>query len=217
MCFPASVLRLDALLASTGSGATTVPRLHRYYGGAKTSRFPSRRASLPSLGDTMPAPDCSLLCFFGCPSAQAWTLLCRRPSGSPVMETTRPPRFLGHPLHICPALRPRPGLRAKPFRHVGAAPAIYTTKAPAITFFRGSITRLLRSLSTLRPQGRPRPTQDSLPAAGYALPSGIGYPQSGYERFLMPISHFPPFPGLTWREQIEYLTALVVCHWLTVQ
>jgi hypothetical protein len=98
-CFRASVLQLDALLPSAGSGAATVPRLHRYYGGAKTSRCPSRRASLPSLGDTMSAPVCSLLCFFGCPSAQAWTLVPRCPSGSPVMETTRPPRFLGRPLH----------------------------------------------------------------------------------------------------------------------
>ena len=191
MCFPASVLRLDALLPSTGSGAATVPPLHQYYGGAKTPRCLSRRASLPSLGDTMPASDCSLLCFLGCRSAQAWTLLRRRPSGPPVMETTRPPRFLGHPLRICPALGPRPGRRAKPSRHAGAAPAHSTTKAPTRSNFRGSITRLLRSLSTLRPRGRPRPTQDSLPAAGYALPGGIGYPQGGYERFLMPISHLP--------------------------
>jgi hypothetical protein len=27
------------------------------------------------------------------------------------------------------------------------------------------------------------PTQNSLPAAGQALPGGIGYPQSSYERF----------------------------------
>jgi hypothetical protein len=113
-CFLASVLQLDALLPSAGSGAATVPRLHQYYGGAKTSRCPSRRASLPSLGDTMSTPVYSLLCFLGCSSAQARTLVPRRPSGSPVMETTRPPRFLGRPLHICPALRPRPGLRAKP-------------------------------------------------------------------------------------------------------
>ena len=69
--------------------------------------------------------------------------------------------------------------------------------------FRGSITRLLRSLSTLR-RRRPRPAQDSLPAAGYALPGGIGYPQGGYEKFLMPISHLPPFPGLAWRDDSLY-------------
>ena len=67
--------------------------------------------------------------------------------------------------------------------------------------FRGSITRLLRSLSTLRRRGRPRPAQDSLPAAGYALPGGIGYPQGGYEKFQMPISHLPPFPSLAWRDE----------------
>jgi hypothetical protein len=39
--------------------------------------------------------------------------------------------------------------------------------------FRGSITRLWCSLSTLRPGGRPPRTQDSLPAAGQALPGGL--------------------------------------------
>ena len=35
-----AVLRLDALLPSTGSGAATVPPLHQYYGGAKTPSLP---------------------------------------------------------------------------------------------------------------------------------------------------------------------------------
>ena len=125
----------------------------------------------------------------------------RRESSVLDPATTRPPRFLGHPLRICPALGPRPGRRAKPSRHAGAAPAHSTTKAPTRSNFRGSITRLMRSLSTLRPRGRPRPTQDSLPAAGYALPGGIDYPQGGYERFLMPVSHLPPPPGLAWRDE----------------
>ena len=86
------------------------------------------------------------------------------------------------------------------FRHASAAPALSTAKAPTSNFFQGSITRLLRSLSTLRRQGHPCPAQDSLPAAGYALPDGICYPRGGYERFLMPISHLPPFPGLAWRD-----------------
>jgi len=50
------------------------------------------------------------------------------------------------------------------------------TRLPRVLFFRGSITRLTCSLSTLRREGRPSTTQDSLPAAGQALPGGVGYP-----------------------------------------
>ena len=46
-------------------------------------------------------------------------------------------------------------------------------KAPRIFVFRGSITRPLTWLSTLRRVGRPTATQDSLLAAGPALPGGI--------------------------------------------
>ncbi len=49
--------------------------------------------------------------------------------------------------------------------------------------FRGSIARRLIWLSTLRRGGYPPTTQDSLPAAGPALPDGIGYPQGSDERF----------------------------------
>ena len=49
--------------------------------------------------------------------------------------------------------------------------------------FRGSITQRLISLSTLRRGGHPPTAQDSLPAAGPALPDGIGYPQGFNERF----------------------------------
>ncbi len=48
---------------------------------------------------------------------------------------------------------------------------------------RGSITRLQHSLSTLRSAGYPTTAQDSLPAAGQALPGGTGYPQGLCERF----------------------------------
>ena len=130
-CFPAPVLRLDALLPSAGSGAATVPPLPRYYGGAKTARCPSRRASLPSLGGTTTAPAASLLHVHGRSPVQARTLVCRRPSGSPVMETSSSPRFLGHPFRICPALRPRPGRRASPFRHVRCCPRIVDCEGPS--------------------------------------------------------------------------------------
>jgi hypothetical protein len=49
--------------------------------------------------------------------------------------------------------------------------------------FRGSITQRLISLSTLRSDGHPSPRKTRFPAAGPALPDGIGYPQGFNERF----------------------------------
>src|SRR3954452_18320833 len=51
------------------------------------------------------------------------------------------------------------------------------------------------SLSTLRSAGYPGTTQDSLPAAGQALPDGAGYPQGPIERFPLSLPPFPNFPG----------------------
>jgi len=59
--------------------------------------------------------------------------------------------------------------------------------------FRGSITQRLISLSTLRSDGYPSPRKTRLPAAGPALPDGIGYPQGFSERFH--ICDDPPFPS----------------------
>ena len=56
-------------------------------------------------------------------------------------------------------------------------------RLPRLDSFRGSITRLRHSLSTLRREDRSSTTQDSLPAAGQALPVGFGYPQGPDERF----------------------------------
>jgi len=42
--------------------------------------------------------------------------------------------------------------------------------------FRGSITRPVHSRSTLRRADHSTTTQDSLPAAGRALPGGVDYP-----------------------------------------
>src|SRR3954469_9160654 len=59
------------------------------------------------------------------------------------------------------------------------------------------MARPAHSLSTLRSAGYPNTTQDSLPAAGQALPDGIGYPQGSNERFLR--YNASPFPKLPWR------------------
>ena len=48
-----------------------------------------------------------------------------------------------------------------------------TSSAPTTKLFRGSITRPAHSLSTLGREGHPSTTQDSLPAAGQALPDRV--------------------------------------------
>src|SRR5258707_7130470 len=74
---------------------------------------------------------------------------------------------------------------ARPSTRVGLAPAMTTTKAPT----RSQLSRLNRTASGLAvyasSRALPHATQSSLPAAGQALPDGIGYPQGCYERFLM--------------------------------
>src|SRR5258707_12121736 len=74
---------------------------------------------------------------------------------------------------------------ARPSTRVGLAPAMTTTKAPT----RSQLSRLNRTASGLAvyasSRALPHATQNSLPAAGQALPDGIGYPQGCYERFLM--------------------------------
>jgi len=103
--------------------------------------------------------------------------------GRVLVETAASPMFLGNPhLCLCPALRPRRIDRTRPLRCGDAAPILTTRKATAMNF-RGSITRLRHSLSTLRRTGHPVTTQDSLPAAGQALPDGLDYPQGSNERF----------------------------------
>ena len=62
------------------------------------------------------------------------------------------------------------------------------------------MARPAHSLSTLRSAGYPNTTQDSLPAAGQALPDGIGYPQGPIERFLLIAS---PLPKLSWRTKLS--------------
>src|SRR6516162_8586903 len=69
--------------------------------------------------------------------------------------------------------------------------------------YRGSIARRLISLSTLRRGSCPPTTQDSLPAAGPALPDGIGYPQGSRERFQA--MSCPPLPSFLAQGQFIFL------------
>jgi len=62
--------------------------------------------------------------------------------------------------------RPRGNLRARPLQRFDVASALTTAFGFPNCAFRGSITQPSCSLSTLRREGRPSTTQDSLPAGG---------------------------------------------------
>ena len=113
------------------------------------------------------------------------------------VETAGPPTFLGNPLCLCPALRPRRDQRTRPFG-TSARPPLIPRRGLLHWNFRGSITRLRHSLSTLRRMGRPTTTQDSLPAAGQALPDGLPtrrVPTKGFRVVSYISSSFPKLRG----------------------
>jgi hypothetical protein len=156
---------------------------------------PSRVTSLPSLGGTTRA--LSLRSHrHGVrrrgPGAFAYSL--RLPLAGSGVETTGPPRFLGNPrvraLLFDPGGTETPGHTAPPC----CLPRPQRCRLPQTGYFRGSITQPTHSLCTLRSAGYPNTTQHSLPAAGQALPGGIGYPLGPNERFQPIIAS--PFPRL---------------------
>ena len=186
-CFPPAVPYLDAPLPSTGSPQVRVPLLPRYYQGAATP------CVLPTgLGCPCPAVPLSLHARFAPPGgacAAGGRGLLRLRAGSPLAgwyggddrasHVPEEPR-----LCLCPALRPR---RDRTHQAITARPVLPPLKPPRRLphcQFRGSITRLRHSLSPPRSVGYPTTTQDSLPAAGLALPDGLAYPQGSNERFL---------------------------------
>jgi len=109
------------------------------------------------------------------------------------VETTGPPRFLGDLL--VRALLFDPGGFSAPGQH-GALmlpSVITTTSAPAIRLFRGSITQPARLLSTLRSEGCPSATQDSLPGGGQPFP-GRGLMPCKVPKKVSEILHLFPLP-----------------------
>jgi hypothetical protein len=83
----------------------------------------------------------------------------------------------------------------KPIEWVDVAPVAMTTKAPATwpsfeAQSHGFCTHCLRFVPPLLTT-----TQDSLPAGGYPLPGGSGYPLGSVERFQTSTRH-PPLLGL---------------------
>ncbi len=140
----------------------------------------------------------SLPRFLGCAPRGPGLWYAGVPPALPGMETTSSPRFLGHPFRICPALRPRPGRRAKPSAR-RYCPRLVDDEGPNKFLFRGSITQLLRSLSTLHRPGRPirRKTRFRLPLRF----TGWDWLPTGWLRTVSDAtSHHPPFPDFAWRD-----------------
>jgi hypothetical protein len=134
-------------LPSTGSRGS-VPQLRRYYGSI--GLLAVRLASLRFLRSAIP--------------------LTRRRQELPGSWWT-----LAHvPCSSTPAgpLHQAIGRSALLFGASVLPSASSTASAPTTHSFRGSIARPARSLSTLRSQGRPWSTQDSLPAGGSPWPVG---------------------------------------------
>ena len=118
----------------------------------------------------------------------------RLPSGL-TMETSGALRFLGNPGGHCPCSSTPAGsgrLSGPRVSCLTRPPHTSRTRAPRVFHFRGSITRPLTWLSTLRRVSRPTATQDSLPAAGPALPGEIRTPRVSMKGFRVQVSSSLP-------------------------
>ena len=107
-------------------------------------------------------------------------------------ETTSSPKFPENPDVPAPCSLTPASPACQAIRQVGAAPrALYYGGAP-----REVISGLNRKASALAvyasQDGSLHTTQDSLPAAGQALPGGIKYPQGSNERFQIGSIHLVP-------------------------
>ena len=192
-CFPPAVSWPGAPFPPRGPSG----RFPRFAGTIKALRLPAARPA-------------ALRCLrLAVPRSHSFVSLPRRTSAPPrawswspgisgrdfAEETTGSPKFLGNP--DCPfALFIDPGRTAgtRPLRCRDAASWYVNSDGSREEVFRRSIARLSDSLSTLRSAGHPATTQDSLPAAGQALPGGLStrrVPMKGFR--VAPTSH-PPFP-----------------------
>ena len=168
-----------------------VPPLPRYYQDATTSRRPSRRASFPSLGGTIPAR------FIRSLRAQArrpgaWDLISRCPSGDSGWRRLDLPRSRGTRLCLCPALRPRRDRTHQTISMRRCCPRCVHDEGSHDGSFgaqsHGLGTRCLRFAGWVAPS--PRKTRFRLP--GQALPGGVDNPQGSDERFQICVLHVIP-------------------------
>ena len=153
---------------------------------AATPCRPSRRASFPSLGDTIVPSHLFVPASLGRRLRINLELVSRYLRPAATMETTGSPKFPGSPGDHSPCSSD-PGVT----RHADGSrcrsclprpPRLTTTNAhdDGISGLNHTAFDLAVYASSWR---SPDTTQDSLPAAGPALPDGIGYPQGFNERF----------------------------------
>ncbi len=159
-CLPQSAIRVShgqiRIPGSSLSYSQALPGKHfpafkRYYEGAKTSCLPSQ----PARFTRRPIPPLTL--YFRSQRCQSH----RRYAWALVSRLAHLPAYFGGedrishvrrepPLCLCRALRPRPGVRARPFTARPYCPRAPENEGPDdLVTFRGSITRLWHSLSTL--------------------------------------------------------------------
>ena len=163
--------------------------------GAQTPCRPSRRASLPSLGDTTLAP-----CLLPSAGTRGRGL---RGVGVPVpepelsVETAGSLRFLGNPCVPMPCSQTPVGPRTP--GHYGAStwpPLVSTTRAPAMTSVSG-LNRTALGLAVYASSWRsPDTTQNSLPAARPSL-AGRDFVTRRVATKGFRVRVSSPFPGLS--------------------
>ena len=199
-CFLPTVPRPDVPLPSTGSSRAEFPC---FVGTIRTLRLPAvPPAALRFLRLAVPLTDA---CGFAATGGKRQTPVSRGTlitrfapiSRGFVRKRQGLPRSWGTPIVPMPcSSTPAGPITPGPSRCVGTAPVQTPTRAPAGTVSRGSITRPGHSRSTLRRVDYSTPTQDSLPAAGQALPDGLAtrrVPTKGF-RAISYMTH-PPFPS----------------------
>jgi hypothetical protein len=169
-----------------------VPPLHRYYESTPTSCRPSRRTSLPSFGATAATPWRSL------PQAQG-----APPAGLGFVDRTPRYRFTRRRRQDLPGSWQDPSMNvpcsstpAESPRSATAAlrcclPLSRQCRLPRFLCFRGSITRPMHSLSTLRRNELPH-CHARLASGGWpALPGGTAYPLGPKRKVSGQPSSFP--------------------------
>ena len=165
------MIRRLASLPWLRSGA--VRQLQRYYQGAMTSCRPFRRTSFSFVWRYLAFHSFGSL-LGGRVCRRGLELFTRYLQPGLSRGDDRSSQVPGEPrLSVCRVLPTPAGLRAP--NHCGAAawPLVCEQQRLPREVFRRSIAWLSDWLSTLRSAGYPGTTQDSLPAAGQALPDGL--------------------------------------------
>jgi hypothetical protein len=194
-----SVIRRLASLHWLRPGA--VRQLQRYYQDAMTSCRPSRFASLPSLGGTSVA----LVRFaprrtsappgpgVGDPVSPAGTSLRKRQD---LPSSWRTPIVRLHMFHTDAGRT----ADTRPLRCCDMAPGHRTAKAPAKGL--STLNSMAFGLAVYASQcGLPRPTQNSLPAAGQALPGRLSTRKVPLKGFRSASYISSSLPKLSWRNR----------------